>query len=227
MKFHIISIFPEIFENFFSTSIIGKSIEKKIIEVSIYNPRDFTYDKHKQVDDEIYGNGAGMLIKAKPIIDCVNNILENIKNKTFVIIYLSPSSIQRNQELVNSFSISYENIILVSGRYEGIDYRFEQYFTDKYPNNFFKISIGKYIMMGGEVPSMIIIESISRLVPGVIKEKDSVFYDSYSINENLNNLEHPHYTRPINVYGYSVPDILISGNHKKIQDRRDQNTKNI
>ncbi len=225
MNFHFVSIFPEIYQSFLNTSIIWKAIDKKLINVNISNPRDYTEDKHRQVDDEIYWYWAWMLLKAKPYIDCVNDIIKYIWHNKFKIIYLSPSNKIWNQKLVKSYSEIYSDFILVSWRYEWIDFRFEQYLNDYYPYNFEKISIWKFIMMWWEVPSMLIMESLARLKTWVIKEDASIINESYSPEKNLDNLEHPHYTRPYEVYWYKVPDILLSWNHQEIDKWRDNNSK--
>ena len=223
MHFHIVSIFPEIFDNFFQTSIIWKSIQSWKIKKTIYNPRDYTKDKHKQIDDEIYWWGAWLLIKAKPIIDCVNDIISNISKDNFKIIYLSPSDKIWNQSMAKDYFTKYDNIILISGRYEGIDYRFEKYFYDKFPDKFEKISIWKYILFGWELASMVLVESISRYIPWVVQDYQSVVDESYSPSKNMENIEYPQYTRPYEVCGYKVPDVLLSWNHKKINDWREEN----
>lgn len=229
MRYFIVSIFPEIYKSFLETSLLQKAISKKLLSFDMINPRDFCTDKHKQVDDEIYGWWDWMLLKAQPIIDSVNlciSKIKRLKNKKFKIVYLSPSETLFNQDL--SFSLSKEhNIIFVCWRYEWIDFRFEQYFTDRYPQEFMKISIWKYILLGWEVASMIMIESISRLIPWVIKEQNSFVDESYSPSKALSNIEYPQYTRPEVVEWYWVPDILLSWNHKKIQDWKVNNEKII
>jgi len=162
-----------------------------------------------------------MLLKAKPFIDTVEFVINKFKlKKKFKIIYLAPSKNILNQKKLVSKYIKYTDYILVSGRYEWIDYRFEQYFKDKYPRRFERLSIGKYILMGWELASMVFVESLIRLVPGAVKEKDSVYFESYSPGKNMKNIEYPQYTRPYEVYWYKVPDVLLSWNHSLIQKRR-------
>lgn len=228
MKITYISIFPEIFENFLSTSLIHKSQEKNILSFSTVNPRDFCPDKHKQVDDEIYGWGTWMLMKAQPLIDAVQYTIKKNRlkvwwKKTFAIIFMSPSKEIFNQEKAHEL-VKYDHLILVCARYEGVDYRFEQYMYDTYPKNFFKISLGKFITLGGETPAMILTESVIRLIPGVIKEENSWKDDSYNPDIDMNNLEYPQYTRPEIVEWYQVPDVLLSGHLKKIDERKTDNT---
>ncbi|MFA6256329.1 MAG: hypothetical protein WC606_04030, partial [Candidatus Absconditabacterales bacterium] len=191
----------------------------------------------------IYGGGAGLLMKAKPAIDAVESMVKSLqvksqksKQKTgghyrpstldFKVILLSPSKEVFTQKTAHSLSES-ENIIFVCTRYEGIDYRFEQYMKKKYPKQFQKISIGKYITLGGEIPAMIMIEAITRLIPGVIKEEASRQDESYNITKNMNNLEYPQYTKPEEILGMKVPKILLSGHHKNIDERRSKKTKKL
>jgi tRNA (guanine37-N1)-methyltransferase len=223
MKIFFISIFPEIFDSFLGASLIKKAHEKWILDFEMINPRDFCKDKHKKIDDEIYGGWAGMLMIAQPMIDAVNSLINSI-NWDFHIIFPSPSEQIRNQELAHTFSKS-DNLIFVCGRYEWIDYRFVQYFQEKYPNNFYQISIWKFITLGWELPTMTMVESIVRLIPWVIKEESSRQEESYSISQDMNNIEHPQYTRPQEVEWYMVPEVLLNWNHKEIENWKQQNSK--
>jgi tRNA (guanine37-N1)-methyltransferase len=206
-----------------------------LVNITYINPRDFTTDKHQTVDSRIYGGGEGLLMKAKPIIDAVEHAISLIQNKkkprkklvtgnrkqetlSFQIIYPSPSTTYFNQQM--AFDLTQEeNIIFVCGRYEGIDYRFEHYCTEKYPENFRKVSIGKYILYGGEVPCMTIMEAITRLLPGGTHKPPLT--ESYYPEIGEDTVENPHYTRPQEIYGYKIPDILLSGHHKNIDKWRD------
>jgi tRNA (guanine37-N1)-methyltransferase len=228
MHFHIVTIFPEIFESFSKTSIISKAQEKKLLNFSYYNPRSFTNDKHQQIDDTPYGGGTGMLLKAQPLVDTTRHIIEKyqLKHNNRTILYPSPSKENFTQKQAHVLA-KHEHIIIICGRYEGIDYRFEQYIIDHYPNHFRKLSLGSFITLWGETPSMVMIESIARLIPGVIKESDSRIHESYSITSNSKNLEAPHYTKPAEVYGYQVPDILLSGDNKAIQKRQEDHSQYI
>ena len=225
MKIFFISIFPEIFQNFLEVSLIKKAIDKKILEFEIVNPRQFCYDKHQKIDDEIYGWWAGMLMMAKPIIDSVESVLKEIK-WDFQIIFPSPSTQIWNQKFAHSYS-KYENIIFVCGRYEWIDYRFEQYFQNKYPNNFSKISLWRFVTLWWELPTMTMVESIVRLIPWVIQEEISRQDESYQISQNMENLEYPQYTRPQDIEWFQVPDVLLNWNHKEIEKWRQKNGKLI
>lgn len=234
MHIHIVSIFPDIFKSFIETSLIKKAQEKKILKFSFINPRSFAPGKHQQVDDTICGGGAGLLMKAQPAIDAVESIIKKYrlsswvksKNIDFKIILPSPSKEIFNQESAHKLS-NEKNIIFMCTRYEGIDYRFEQYIQKKYKKNFQKISLWHFITLGGEIPAMVMIEAITRLIPWVIKEEASRQDESYSITQNMNNLEYPQYTKPEEVLGMKVPEILLSGHHSKIQERRKKKTKKM
>lgn len=236
MHIHIISIFPEIFDNFINTSLIKKAREKKILTFDFVNPRQFCPDRHQTVDDKIYGGGAWLLMKAKPAIEAVESVIKKIKSKktspwnikhtTYNIILLSPSKKVFTQKQAHTLSNS-DHIIFVCTRYEWIDYRFEQYMKKHYPKNFEKISLGQFITLGGEVPAMMMIEAITRLIPGVIKEEASRQDESYNIKENMNNLEYPQYTHPEEVLWMKVPKILLSGHHANIEDWKKNKTKKI
>ena len=225
MRISFITIFPEIYTSFLETSLIKKAKEKWILNFDIINPRDFCDDKHKQIDDEIYGGGAGMLMKAKPIIDSIESI--GIRDwglgTNRKIIFLSPSPTIFNQQLAYDYS-KLDHIIFVSGRYEWIDYRFEQYMQKKYPDNFVKLSLWQFITLWWELPSMVVAEAITRLIPWVIKEEDSHMIESYDPAQQMKNLEYPQYTRPEELEWFTVPDVLLSWHHKEIEKRRQNNT---
>jgi len=219
MHIHIVSLFPGIFTSFLQTSLVAKAQERDLLQFSLVNPRDFCADKHQQVDDTVYGGGAGMLIKAEPIIDAVNSIIDQIKSDSWAVVFPSPSQTVFQQKYAHVLA-KYDHLIFVCGRYEGIDYRWEQYFQDKYPDQFFKLSLGQFITLWGETPTMVITEAITRLIPGVIKESGSREQESYSVKHGGNNIEAPNYTKPETVHGYSVPEVLLSGDQKKIGEWR-------
>jgi tRNA (guanine37-N1)-methyltransferase len=227
MKISYISIFPEIFKSFLATSLIAKAQEKELLSFECVNPRTFCKDKHKQVDDEIYGWWTGLLMKSQPLIDAVelaiktNKLSKRCRRRR--IVFLSPSKEIFCQKYAHEF-VKMKHIIFVCARYEWIDYRFEQYMTDNYPKHFAKVSLGKFITLGGEVPAMTMTESIVRLIPKVIKEENSRKDESYSIEKDMNNLEYPQYTRPETVQWYKVPEILLSGHTKKIEEWKKDNT---
>ena len=210
MKFDVLTLFPEMFEPI-KQSIIGKAEEKKLIDINLINIRDFSKDKHKKVDDTPYGGGAGMVMKA----DVVYDAYKSIKDENAKVIYLSPQGKTLNQEKVEKLSKE-EHLILICGHYEGIDERvLEEIVTDY-------ISIGDYVLTGGELPAMVMIDTISRLVPGVLN-KDSISEESFS--QGI--LEYPQYTRPEVFEGQRVPEILLTGHHQNINKwRRNEALKN-
>ncbi|EQE55288.1 tRNA (guanine(37)-N(1))-methyltransferase [Clostridioides difficile CD149] len=186
-----------------------RAVEKGIIEVHIYNIRDFSNNKHKKVDDYPFGGGAGMVMTPQPIYDTYKYIIttHNINNPS--VIYLTPKGKVYNQSMAKQMSLK-EDIILLCGHYEGIDERIiDLIVTDE-------ISIGDYVLTGGELPALIMIDSISRLIPGVLNQEES--FEEESFKDNL--LEYPHYTRPRDFEGLKVPEVLLSGNHKKIDEWR-------
>ncbi|MCR1849996.1 tRNA (guanosine(37)-N1)-methyltransferase TrmD [Paeniclostridium sordellii] len=209
MRFHIMTLFPEIFNSYMSESIMKRAVEKGIIEVNIYNIRDFSTNKHKKVDDYPFGGGAGMVMTPQPIYDTYKYIVYKFNIEEPRVIYLTPKGKVHNQEIATDMS-SYEDIILLCGHYEGIDQRIiDSIVTDE-------ISIGDYVLTGGELPALILIDSISRLIPGVLNQNES--FEEESFKDNL--LEYPHYTRPREFMGMEVPEVLLSGNHKKIDEWR-------
>ncbi|HFL2578764.1 TPA: tRNA (guanosine(37)-N1)-methyltransferase TrmD [Clostridioides difficile] len=209
MRFHIMTLFPEIFNSYMDESIMKRAVEKGIIEVHIYNIRDFSNNKHKKVDDYPFGGGAGMVMTPQPIYDTYKHIIttHNINNPS--VIYLTPKGKVYNQSMAKQMSLK-EDIILLCGHYEGIDERI----TDLIVTD--EISIGDYVLTGGELPALIMIDSISRLIPGVLNQEES--FEEESFKDNL--LEYPHYTRPRDFEGLKVPEVLLSGNHKKIDEWR-------
>ncbi|VIB47131.1 tRNA (guanine-N(1)-)-methyltransferase (M1G-methyltransferase) (tRNA [GM37] methyltransferase) [Clostridioides difficile] len=209
MRFHIMTLFPEIFNSYMDESIMKRAVEKGIIEVHIYNIRDFSNNKHKKVDDYPFGGGAGMVMTPQPVYDTYKHIIttHNINNPS--VIYLTPKGKVYNQSIAKQLSLK-EDIILLCGHYEGIDERIiDLIVTDE-------ISIGDYVLTGGELPALIMIDSISRLIPGVLNQEES--FEEESFKDNL--LEYPHYTRPRDFEGLKVPEVLLSGNHKKIDEWR-------
>lgn len=225
MNLYIHTLFPDIFESFLNTSLIKKAKDKGILNINLINIRDFCINKHKQVDDKIYGWWVWMLIKAKPVIDSIEKTITKHKLQDFKIVFLTPSNNILNQEKCFNY-VKEKNIILLAWRYEWIDARVEKYFQDKY-HNFSKLSIWQYILLGWELPAMIFIESIWRLIPWVIKEEQSFIDESYSPDKNMKNIEYLQYTKPQEIYSYKVPEILLSGNDKKIEKWRQDNEEKL
>lgn len=203
MKFDVLTLFPEMFKCL-EQSILGRAIEKNLIDINLINIRDFSKGKHKKVDDTPYGGGAGMVIKP----DVVYDAYSSIQNKNAKVIYMSPQGKALNQKKVESLSKE-EHLIILCGHYEGIDERVIQEIVDE------EISIGDYVLTGGEIPAMVLIDSISRYVEGVINNEST---SEESFSNNL--LEYPHYTRPEEFRGQKVPEVLISGHHENIRKWR-------
>lgn len=204
MRFDIITIFPEIFNAYLNESILKRAIEKKIVEIKVYNLRDFTTDKHKTVDDYPYGGGPGMVMKPEPFFSAVESIKpDGIPRRT---IMLSPQGKVFNQDMALSMAKENRNLLFMCGRYEAIDERVRENLVDE------EISIGDYILTGGELPALVIIDSIVRLIPGVLGDERSKEEESFTWGI----LDYPHYTRPPEFRGLRVPDVLLSGNHKEI-----------
>lgn len=203
------TLFPEIFHSYMNESIMKRAVEKEIIEVNVYNIRDFTNNKHKKVDDYPFGGGAGMVMTPQPIYDTYRHIVDTFNIKAPRVIYLTPKGKVHNQTIATEMS-NEEDVILLCGHYEGVDQRIiDLIVTDE-------ISIGDYVLTGGELPALILIDSISRLIPGVLSQNES--FEEESFKDNL--LEYPHYTRPREFMDLEVPDVLLSGNHKKIDEWR-------
>jgi tRNA (guanine37-N1)-methyltransferase len=204
-RFGIVSLFPDMFQAFIKQGVVGRAVQKGLIEVAFYNPRDFTHDRHRSVDDRPYGGGPGMLMMVQPLTDAIEAAKQAASVKTKVI-YLSPQGRRLDQQSVKSLSNQSE-MILVAGRYEGIDERVIQSHIDE------EWSIGDYVLSGGELPAMVLVDAISRLQPDVLGHEASALQDSFA--DGL--LDCPHYTRPENLDGQSVPEVLLSGDHEKIR----------
>ncbi|MBW6440507.1 tRNA (guanosine(37)-N1)-methyltransferase TrmD [Patescibacteria group bacterium] len=228
MQFDIITIFPEMFSSYFNESILGRAQKKNLVKIKIYNLRKYTNDKHKTTDDTPYGGGAGMVLKLEPIYNALRDIsvinVDGKRKKTHSktrIFLMSAKGAIYNQKTASCLA-DLDRIVLICGRYEGVDERVKENLIDG------EISIGKYILMGGELASMIIVDSVSRLVEGVLGNEKSLESESYS-----NGLvEHPHYTKPESFLvkkglSWKVPDVLLSGNHRKIEEWRKKHSKII
>ena len=203
MKFDILTLFPKMFSSPLQESILGKAIEKGLIQIRTINIRDFTTDKHHVVDDTPYGGGQGMVMKVEPIARAIESIKS--QNPSAWTIYLTPQGKPFNQEMALRLS-SKSHLILLCGRYEGVDERVKELFVDE------EISIGDYVLTGGELAAMVIIDTVSRLLPGVLGSDRSAVEDSF-FNSLL---EYPQYTRPSNFRGSEVPEVLLSGNHTAV-----------
>ena len=221
MKIDIITIFPDLFKGFLSESLLARAQKKKLLKINTHNLRKWTNDNHKTVDDRPYGGGAGMVLKIQPIYDAVESLkpsnpkskILNPKQKSRVIL-LSAKGRTFTQKDARRLA-KYDQLIFICGRYEGVDERVAKYVADE------EVSIGAYVLFGGEVPSMVIMEAVSRLIPGVIAKPESVKYESFSKDISK---EYPHYTRPevcaLNGKNVRVPKVLLSVNHAEIQKWR-------
>lgn len=209
-SFDIITIFPQIFEEYLNESILKKAIQKGLLDVKIHNLRDFSEDKHKTVDDYPYGGGPGMVMKIEPIYNAIHSIKSDGIERLTVL--LSPQGKMYNQKMAESFVGCQQRILLICGRYEGIDERVREILADD------EISVGDYILTGGELAALVIIDSIARLIPGVLGDCESAKEESFTCGM----LDYPHYTRPPEFKGARVPDILLSGNHKEIRKWRNK-----
>ena len=214
MRFHILTLFPEMVEDCLNTSIIGRAIKNGNIELNVVNIRDFATNKHHKVDDYPYGGGAGMVMQAMPIYKAYQSIIDKRqnKNKKPRVLYMTPQGKVFNQKMAEELAKE-DELIFLCGHYEGIDERvLEEIVTDN-------VSIGDFVLTGGEIPSLMMIDAISRLVPGVLHNDISAEFESFQ--DNL--LEYPQYSRPEEVLGRKVPDVLLSGHHGNIEKwRREQ-----
>lgn len=204
MNIDIISVVPQLMESFFSHSILKRAAEKNLLKVNLYNLRDFTNYKHGQVDDYQFGGGAGLVMMCEPL----SNAIESLQQKQTYeeIIFLSPDGEKLDQKMANNLSLK-KNLLLICGHYKGIDQRIRDHFITK------EISIGDYVLSGGELGAAVIVDAVGRLIPGVLNNETSALTDSFQ--DDL--LAPPVYTRPEDFRGWKVPDVLLSGNHAKIQ----------
>jgi tRNA (guanine37-N1)-methyltransferase len=230
MRFELITLFPEVFLPILDSGVIGRALKKGLIEVNYWNPRDFTHDRHRTVDDRPYGGGPGMLMKVQPLQDAIlaakkqffsdqnvdetkesdSDLSDNTSQKLMArTIYLSPQGNKLDHKKVLELS-QYDVLILVSGRYEGVDERLINTEIDE------EISIGDFVLSGGELASMVLLDAVSRLVPGVLGHKNSAVEDSFVSGL----LDHPHYTRPEVFQDQLVPEVLLSGDHERIRQWR-------
>ncbi|MDD8021183.1 MAG: tRNA (guanosine(37)-N1)-methyltransferase TrmD [Acidobacteriota bacterium] len=202
MRFDIITIFPGIFESLFAAGIIKKAQDKGMIEIQVHNLRDYTADKYRQVDDRPYGGLEGMVFKPEPVFKAVESIRQPGRS---LVCLLTPQGELFNSKLAEKLA-TYRQVVLVCGRYEGVDERVSEYLVDE------EISIGDYVLSGGELAAAVVVEAVSRFVPGVVGREESVRHDSFSTGL----LDFPQYTRPRDFLGHKVPSVLFSGDHQKI-----------
>ena len=204
MRFDVVTLFPEMITTAASYGVTGRAIERKIVSLSVWNPRDYTHDRHRTVDDRPYGGGPGMVMKYQPLHDAVKSA-KRAGNDKAKVVYLSPQGKPITQALLSE-ACDISQLILVAGRYEGVDERFVKTDCDE------EWSVGDYVISGGELAALIVIDAVTRLLPGVLGHEESARQDSH-----MNGLlDYPHFTRPEQLEGCSVPDVLLSGNHSNI-----------
>ncbi len=207
IRFDILSVFPEMFESPLNHSILKRAQEKGMAEIHLHNIRDYAEDKHRMTDDAPYGGGGGMVMKVEPIDRALASIVPSRDNA--LVVLLTPQGETFNQKIAEEMS-RYFRIVLVCGHYEGVDERVRDHLVDR------EISIGDFVLTGGELSAMVIVDAVTRLIPGVLGNYDSASYDSFSTGL----LEYPHYTRPGSYRDWQVPDVLLSGNHREIESWR-------
>ena len=211
MKIDIITLFPEMFKGPFEESIIKRAQEKELVEINIHNLRDWATDKHKTLDDKPYGGGGGMVLMVEPIYKA----LKDLKTKNSKVVLLTPQGKVFNQKKAQQLS-KLKHLILIAGHYEGFDERIREHLIDE------EISIGNYVLTGGELPAMVVIDSIVRLIPGVLGTEESLIDETHT---KPGYTKYPVYTRPENFRGWKVPETLLSGNHKEIEKWRKKKTR--
>lgn len=215
MRIDVISAVPEIFESPLNSSILKRAQQKGKVEIKVHNLRDYAHDKHKQIDDKPFGGGPGMILKPEPFFECIAKLL--LERNYNHIIFTTPKGRLFNQKMANKLSLA-GNILLVTGHYKEIDDRVrERFATDE-------ISIGNFILTGGEIPSLMIIDAVVRLIPGVLNDSESALNDSF---QDGNIIEAPYYTRPAEIEGMKVPEILLSGNEKEIKKWKEIQSRQI
>lgn len=208
MKVEIISIFPGIFDQIFRLGMIGRAIKKNLLKIGILDLRDFAFDKHRTVDDRPFGGGEGMVLKPEPLFRAVEFCREQDQTPPYVVL-LSPQGCRFDQTKAKELSLK-ARLILICGRYEGVDQRVADHLIDD------EISIGDFVLSGGEVAAAVVVDAVSRLIPGVVGRSESVLEESFM--DGL--LDYPHYTRPAEFRGWGVPDVLLSGDHDRIREWR-------
>jgi tRNA (guanine37-N1)-methyltransferase len=208
MRIDIITLFPDFFTSALQSSLLGKALAKNIARVELTNPRDFTTDKHRKVDDEPYGGGVGMVMKPEPIFAAVESLPVLSPRE---VILLTPQGERMSQSLFKDLATNYHQLVLICGHYEGLDERIGHLVTRE-------ISLGDFVLTGGEIPALALIDSVVRLLPGTVGKSESLVAESFEAGL----LDYPHYTRPADFRGYKVPDVLLSGNHGEIARWRKQ-----
>ena len=220
LKFEVITIFPEFFSSPLSFGIVSQAIKRKIVEIQIHDLRDFTFDKHHTVDDRPFGGGEGMVLKPEPLFRAIRAVQSQDPDRPAHVILMTPQGKPLNQELASQYS-GFQKLVLICGRYEGVDERVVEALVDD------EISIGDYVLSGGELPACVFIDGVTRLLPGALNNQVSTMNESFSAisegstqNPEYPLLDCPHYTRPEDFEGNKVPEVLLSGDHTKIRQWR-------
>ena len=213
MRIDVISAVPDSLISPLNTSILKRAQERNLAEIVVHNLRDYAYDKHKQIDDKPFGGGPGMLLKPEPFFECIEKLLSE-REYDFVL-FPSPGGELYNQKMANRFSLA-KNILILAGHYKGVDDRVREKFATN------EISIGNYVLTGGEIAAWVIIDSVVRLIPGVLNDSESALNDSLMDGDII---EAPYYTRPAEYKGMNVPEVLLSGHDKKIKDWKEEQSK--
>ncbi|AKG22539.1 tRNA (guanosine(37)-N1)-methyltransferase TrmD [Calothrix sp. 336/3] len=208
MRFDIVTLFPDCFASVLNSGLLGKALAKQIAQVNLVNPRDFTTDKHRKVDDEPYGGGVGMLMKPEPIFAAVESLTDLPRRE---VILMSPQGQTMDQPLLRELATDFDQLVVICGHYEGVDDRVLNLVTRE-------VSLGDFILTGGEIPAMALINGVVRLLPGTVGKVESLQSESFEAGL----LDYPQYTRPANFRGWKVPDVLLSGNHAEIAKWRFQ-----
>ena len=212
MRFHVLTLFPGMFDSPFAESIVGRAQKKGLVDIQVYNFREYAKDRHRTVDDYTFGGGHGMLLKPEPLFEAVESVRSAAPlEDSAPVILLSPQGRALTQAVVEEL-VRHRDLVLICGRYEGVDERVRQHLaTDE-------ISVGDYVLSGGELAAMVLVDAVSRLVPGVVGSAESTKGDSFSTGSpgNTGLLQHPQYTRPTEYEGWTVPEVLLSGNHGEI-----------
>lgn len=212
MKFDIITIFPNIIEEYINTGIVSNALEKELVEINVHDLRKWTTDKHKTVDDTPYGGGPGMIMKIEPIY----NAIQELKQENTIVAITTPKGKKLVQKDLDNFSEKKDlHMIILCGRYEGFDQRIHEHLVD------YEFSIGDYVLSGGELPALVLVDGITRLIPGVLGNEQSLEDETFKDNK----LEYPQYTKPEEFNGWNVPKVLLSGNHKEIEEYRQKTEK--
>ncbi|MBU3758362.1 MAG: tRNA (guanosine(37)-N1)-methyltransferase TrmD [Candidatus Omnitrophica bacterium] len=212
LRIDVVSLFPKFFQGPLSESILKRAQEKKQVEIKVHDLRDYTHDRHRTVDDKPFGGGAGMVIKPEPVFEC----LEDICGEESWVVLLSPHGQPFRQEKAAELA-GRKQIVLIAGHYEGLDYRIHEHLVDE------EVSIGDFVTMGGEAPAVCVIEAVVRLLPGVLGNSESLKHESF----HSGHLEYPQYTRPRDFKGWKVPEVLVSGNHREVEDWRKRQARKL